>query len=156
MNVKVWRISHRDYSSSVFTGEGAKLFGGRFNSEGLPAIYTCENLSLSLLEILVQVNDRRYFDSCLQYFIEIPEQLIFKPDQNSLPEGWDSIPYGSKSQKFGDEWLNRMDYVALKIPSVVVPMEFNYVINPAHHKFPDIKLSDGEKVRFDPRFLTIS
>lgn len=148
---RVWRISHTDYSETAFSGEGAKLFGGRFNSPGVPAIYTSGALSLSLLELLVQVEDREYLNDCIQFYADVPNDLIYKPKTEELPDDWNKIPYGKSSQKFGDEWIHESQYAVLKIPSVVVPVENNYVINPNHTAFDKIELSGGSNVLFDPR-----
>ena len=149
--VRVWRVTHRQYLESAFSGEGARLFGGRFNSEGLRAVYTSGSLSLSLLELLVQIEDREYLDNCIQFYADIPSEFIFKPTINELPAGWDAIPYGKSAQKFGDQWINDRQYAVMRIPSVVVPIEFNYAINPNHVDFERIEISNGEKVMLDPR-----
>ncbi len=151
MMTRVWRISHRDYGKTAFTGKGAKLFGGRFNSPELAAIYTSGALSLSLLELLVQIEDREYLNNCVQFHAEIPDQFIYKPLAEELPDGWNKIPYGRSSQKFGDEWIHESSYAVLRIPSVVVPVEYNYIINPNHPDFTKIELSDGSNVSLDPR-----
>ena len=149
--VRVWRITHRQYAESAFSGEGARFYGGRFNSEGVRAAYTSGSLSLSLLELLVQIDDRDYLENCVQFFADIPGDLIYKPTVNELPAGWDNIPYGQSAQKFGDRWLKDEHYAVLRIPSVVVPVEFNYVLNPAHRNFDKIEISRSKKVIFDPR-----
>lgn len=151
MTTRVWRISHRDYSESAFSGEGAKLFGGRFNSPGIAAVYTSGALSLSMLELLLQIEDREYLNDCVQFYADIPDKLIYKPRAEDLPDGWSKIPYGKSSQKFGDDWINDSTYAVLRIPSVVVPVEYNYVINPIHPEFEKIELSGGSKVELDPR-----
>jgi RES domain-containing protein len=149
--VRVWRITHRQYAESAFSGEGARLYGGRFNSEGKRAVYTSGSLSLSLLELLVQINDRDYLEKCVQFYADIPGDLIYKPAVNELPAGWDDVPYGKSAQRFGDQWLKDDKHPVLRIPSVVVPVEFNYVINPAHRHFVKIEISPSKKVILDPR-----
>jgi hypothetical protein len=67
---------------------------------------------------------------------DIPDDLILEPPAGHLQAGWDAIPYKTASQHFGDEWLDGQASVVLKVPSVVVPVEFNYIINPLH---PDVK-----------------
>jgi len=149
--VRVWRITHRQYAESAFSGEGARLYGGRFNSEGIRAVYTSGSLSLSLLELLVQIDDRAYLENCVQFYADIPEGLIYKPAVKELPAGWDDVPYGKSAQKFGDQWIKDGKYAVLRIPSVVVPIEFNYALNPAHRNFDKIEISRSDKVILDPR-----
>lgn len=152
--IRVWRIYRWEYKESAFTGEGAKLFGGRFNSEGVAAVYTSGSLSLSLLEILVQSNDRSYLRHCVIFFVDIPTSLIDIPKQSDFPDEWDQIPYGHTSQHFGDKWFSANTNPVLRIPSVVVPIEFNYVLNPNHPDFEQILITESEEKEIDPRLFT--
>jgi RES domain-containing protein len=149
--VRVWRISHKQYADSAFTGEGARLYGGRFNSQGLPAVYTSGNLSLALLEMLVQSNDRHYFSFCVSVYADIPITTIKQMRPDILPEGWDAVPYNSTSQLFGDKWIEDGQSAVLKVPSVVVPVEWNYIINPVHPDFKKIEISELAELPFDER-----
>lgn len=151
MPVKVWRITHKDYKESAFTGEGAKLFGGRFNSEGIPLVYTSGSLSLAMLEIIVQSNGRDYFKQCAVFNAEIPENLIATPELKELPKEWNQIPYGKQPQQFGDEWIKSGNKPVMRVPSVVVPVEYNFLINPMHPEFSKIKFYETENISFDTR-----
>lgn len=153
--IRVWRICRREYKESAFTGEGAKHFGGRFNSEGVAAVYTSGSFSLSLLEILVQTNDRSYLRHCVIFSADIPASLIDIPNRTDFPDGWDQIPYGQVSQHFGDNWLTSNTNPVLRIPSVVVPIEFNYVLNPNHPDFERIHVSESGETEIDPRLFTL-
>lgn len=149
--VRVWRITHKQYADSAFTGEGARIYGGRFNSEGLPSIYTSGNLSLALLEMLVQSNDRNYFSSCVSIYADIPVTTIKQMTPELLPDAWDAVPYSTASQLFGDKWINDSESAVLKVPSVAVPVEWNYVINPLHPDFKKIEIFDSTVLPFDER-----
>lgn len=151
--VRVWRICHEDYIEEAFTGEGARIYGGRFNSEGHPVVYASGSLSLALLEILVQTNDRNYFSSCVQFYVDIPDHMITGLISGGLPAGWNSVPYGTISQDLGDDWLEGLTSVALKVPSVIVPAECNYLINPVHPDFGKIHCSEPAKPALDERLL---
>jgi len=151
MTTRVWRITHRNYRQNAFNGEGARLYGGRFNSEGLAAVYTSGSLSLSLLELLVQVDDQEFFKDCVQICADIPDRLIYKPESTDLPQSWSKIPYGKASQVFGDEWIKNSSFTVMRVPSVVVSVEFNYVINPNHQNIHQIDISKAEAIAFDPR-----
>lgn len=152
--IRIWRICRREYKETAFTGEGAKLFGGRFNSEGIATVYTSGSLSLSLLEMLVQSNDRSYLRRCEVFSVEIPKSLVDTPDETNLPDGWNRIPYGSASQHFGNKWLLSNKNLALRIPSVVVAIEFNYVLNPNHPDFNHIQITEREQEEIDKRLFT--
>jgi RES domain-containing protein len=151
--IRTWRICHRRYTDTAFSGEGARLFGGRFNSEGIPAVYTSGSLSLALLELLVQSNDRDYYSACLVFYADIPDVMIKHVKTAEMPNGWNRIPYTSASQKMGDQWLKSGGAVAFKIPSVVVPVEFNYLINPLHPEFKKIRISEPQELMVDGRLF---
>ncbi|MDR9365905.1 MAG: RES family NAD+ phosphorylase [Balneolaceae bacterium] len=152
--IRVWWICRREYKDSAFSGEGAKLYGGRFNSEGLAAVYTSGSLSLSLLEMLVQVNDRSYLRHCLVFQTDVPESLVDSSLMTDLPDRWNQIPYGHASQNFGDDWLSSSEGLALKIPSVVVPIEHNYVLNPNHPDFRNLQIEEMGQAGIDQRLFT--
>lgn len=151
--IEVWRITDKKYADSAFSGEGARLWGGRFNSPGTAAVYTSGSLSLALLEILVQTNDRSYLEKKIIFMAEIPERLIQKPSINKLPDQWNRIPVSKTSQLYGDEWISKKYFPVLRVPSVVVPQEFNYVINPLHDLFEQISISNSQSLPLDSRFF---
>lgn len=151
--IRVWRITHRKYADTAFSGEGARVLGGRFNSKGHPAVYTSGSLSLALLEILVQTNDRAFFNKTVLLHADIPADCIFSPSNNMLPDRWNEIPYTWHSQLFGDRWLTHQKFAVLKIPSVVVPQEYNFVINPLHQDFDKTEISTALPLPLDPRLF---
>ena len=129
------------------------MWGGRFNSPGTFAVYTYESLSLALLEIIVQTNDRTNLKKKVLLRANIPENVIDKPSINVLPGRWNQIPAAKESQSYGDEWLLQGKNPVLRIPSVVVPLEYNYLINPAHKLFSSIDILKAELLPVDPRFF---
>lgn len=151
--VRVWRITRKNYASDAFSGEGARLYGGRFNSAGYPAVYTFGSLSLALLESLVQTNNREFFSSCVYFYADIPESIIQEYKTEKLPDGWDAKPCEPVSQQFGDEWLSAGKYAVLKVPSAVLPVEWNYVLNPNHPDFSKVDISDENSSPFDDRLV---
>lgn len=155
MSVKVWRVTHTDYASDAFSGEGARLYGGRFNSEGRPAVYSSESLSLSLLEVLIQIEDRDYLQNLALFYADIPSRLIWQPAPETLPDRWNRVPYGRDSQQFGDRWIKEENRPVLRVPSVVVPVEYNYVLNPSHLDFEKIKVTRATGVQLDERLSMV-
>jgi len=153
ISIEVWRITDKKYSDTAFSGEGARLWGGRFNSPGTFAVYASGSLSLALLEIIVQTNDRSNLKKKVLLRANIPQNLIDEPSINMLPGGWNQIPAAKNSQAYGDEWLREGKNPVLKIPSVVVPLEYNYVINPAHKLFGTIDIVKAVPLPVDPRFF---
>ncbi len=153
-HVRVWRITQKKYASDAFSGEGARLYGGRFNSAGYPAVYTSGSLSLALLESLAQTNDREFFSSCVYVYADIPESIIQEYKTEMLPDGWDAIPCEPVSQQFGDEWLSAAKFAVLKVPSAVLSVEWNYVINPKHPDFSKISFAEEGELPLDERLMS--
>jgi RES domain-containing protein len=151
--VRVWRITHKRYAKDAFSGEGARIYGGRFNSAGFPAVYTSGSLSLALLESLVQTNDKTWFSSCVFFYADIPDSLIKEVSVSQLPDGWDVLPCEAVSQRFGDQWILDQESAVLKVPSVVLPVEWNYVLNPQHPDFSNIHFSAEDDLPVDERLM---
>lgn len=151
--IRVWRITGKKYADDAFSGEGARIWGGRFNSPGNPAVYTSGSLSLALLENLVQTNTRDYFKNLVYVYADIPANMISTPTMDDLPDGWSQIPHSESSQAFGDTWIKDGTFPVLRIPSVVVSQEFNYMINPKHREYAKIIISKAGPLSLDPRIF---
>jgi RES domain-containing protein len=149
--LEVWRITDKKFKNSAFSGEGARLWGGRFNSPGKKAVYTSGSLSLALLETLVQSNDRSNLEEKVLIRATITEEIIYMPPKSELPDKWAWTPVSKASQRYGDDWITKNKHAVLKVPSVVVPIEFNYVINPNHPHFNRITITNPELISIDPR-----
>lgn len=156
MNViEVWLITKKKYSTNAFSGEGAKIWGGRFNSPGVSAVYTSNSLSLAILESLVQSNDKSILRNMALVRASIPEELVEVSSLSKLPGGWNRIPLSKTSQRWGHEWLNNSIVPVIRVPSVVVPVEYNYMINPTHTLFSRITIHEAEPLPLDKRFLQL-
>lgn len=123
------------------SGEGAKLFGGRWNLPGIPAIYASSSLSACLLERLTVDPELLSSERLLRYSVmefELPDHLIFKPPHEELPMGWDHIPASKASIEYGSNLL-KSGVLGFMVPSVVDPSSINFVINPGSQEFHLIK-----------------
>jgi len=149
--IRVWRITHERYADSAFDGTGAETYGGRFNNVGTRIVYTAESLSLALLELLVRVNRRERLGSYVSIPAEIDERLVRTVRADELPAEWDAIPALPAIREVGDSWIRSADSLALRVPSVVVRHEWNYLINPAHGKFADVVIGDRVPIGIDRR-----
>lgn len=89
-HITVWRIMHEQYAADAFSGEGAKIYGGRFNSPGVPMVYTAGSLALATLELLVRLNRRRRLTPYVRIAASFPASLLAVADD--LPEEWDDRP----------------------------------------------------------------
>ena len=131
----------RQYAAEAFTGEGSARYGGRWNPKGLAVVYASASAALARLEVLVRVED---LDD-LALFVLIPAQV---PDggieilpQEALPRGWDAVPERPATQAIGKEWFESQRSLVLGVPSVIAPEELNYLINPKHPRFAEIKIA---------------
>ncbi len=148
---KVWRITDRKYERSAFTGEGARLFGGRWNSPGTAMIYTSESQSHAVLELLVHLDTPELLGDFVVFPIEVDESLITSLDHLTLPPNWNDDPVPASVQALGDVWAASRSSVGYLVPSVLVPSESNVLLNPNHPDFSTLKIGAPLTFQFDPR-----
>ena len=144
----VWRLARRTHAA--LDGEGARLAAGRWNSWGVPVVYTSEHLSLAVLETLVHVDADLLPHDLTAFQIEIPERLeMARLDAAQLPRGWRTRV--DRCRKVGDAWIAEAKSAVLAVPSAVVPRETNFLINPRHADSTEIQVLRAERFQFDPR-----
>jgi RES domain-containing protein len=146
-----WRIVLERFSSDAFTGEGARLFGGRWNSPGQAVVYTASSRSLAVLEMLVHLDGPQLLSSYLLYETAFPDSLVTELAAGELPSDWRDDPAPRSTQSMGDGWLRKAASAVLRVPSVLIPEESNYLLNPNHPDFNSIRISAPQKFAFDPR-----
>lgn len=147
----MWRLCSATYADTAYDGEGAKLYGGRWSPAGLPVAYTAESRALAIVEVLANVDDpERLLELCWVLVpAEIAATAIEKPAR--VPESWRQFPHSAETQEFGARWVREARSLALRVPSAVVPGEFNYLINAVHPDFENMKIGKPEPFSFDPR-----
>lgn len=127
--------------ASDLTGKGSEISGGRWNEKNLPALYLAENISLSIIETIVHCQKLSDLYNRMILYIEIPENSI---DNNfnklNLPKDWNSTPWNRFTINYGTQWLQNNQFLAIKLPSAIVPEESIYLINPKHDKHNEIKI----------------
>ena len=149
---EAWRIIKAKHAGTAFSGEGAALSGGRWNSKGVKVFYASATSSLAALENLVHINPPVLF-KYVSFRIELHDSLIEKIVHFTLPKDWDSHPPSPATQKIGDDWFHAGRSVVLAVPSVIIRNEQNFLFNPAHPDFKKIKIGKPEPFTFDPRLL---
>ncbi|MFD0892079.1 RES family NAD+ phosphorylase [Luteolibacter ambystomatis] len=152
MSVTAYRITKTKHLASAFDGEGARLYGGRWNSQGTRMVYAASSISLATLEILVHTDDVSMIMG--QYStipIGIPEALILRVLSKDLPAGWFSPEPPSATQIFGDEWIRSGRSAVMAVPSAVTNEESNYLLNPAHPDFAALSIGQAGLLRLDTR-----
>ncbi len=150
--IQAWRIVHEDYLATAFDGKGARIAGGRWNSEGVPVVCTAGSLSLALLEIIVHLEIKK----ALQHFKAIPVSLSEKQTEHvtvNLPTSWSALPPEFTTQVIGNLWVKRNALPVLSVPSAVVPNETNYLLNPQHSEFSSIAIGQPINLPVDPRMV---
>jgi len=146
--ITAWRITKNKYQDSAFTGEEAEIAGGRWNSQGTRIVYASSSVSLSILEILVHLESISVLSSYSVIPFHFDESLAAELKEGDLPRGWAAHPTPVSSQRVGDSWIHDQTSLLLKVPSAVVPLESNYLINPAHPGIDKIKI--GQPVQVNP------
>lgn len=149
---RAWRIVREDHRSAAFDGEGAWLFGGRWNSRGTRMVYTSATLSLAALETLVHLNPPVAF-KYVAIPIEFDEALVETVAAMDLPADWNEEPPPPSTAEIGDRWVRESRSAVLKLPSVIISAELNYLLNPAHSDFKSIRIGTPMPFSFDPRLI---
>ena len=136
----------------MFDGEGAFRFGGRWNSRGTRILYTAGSLSLAALEMLVHLNDEEILFAYSFAAARFDESLVLTFEEfRDLPKNWNASPPPQEIQRIGDDWTNSGASVVLRVPTSVLPVEYNYLINVRHPEFSQIKFGEPQTFTFDER-----
>lgn len=144
----VFRIASSKYPAN--DGKGASLYGGRWNRKGTAVIYTAESRALCALEIMA--NAEELGNDYVVIAIEIPEgTFIRKLSISELPAGWDIAEPIEATRSIGTRWAHELETAVLRVPSAVIPREFNYILNPLHPDFSTFRFSEPEPFYFDDR-----
>ena len=148
----IYRIAQKKYANDL-SGNGAWLYGGRWNSEGFYVVYAASSRSLALLEILAHTPPKMLREN--EYsLITLSIQLINSPlkiEHSQLQTGWDAPDIRLFTQKAGDKFLTDQHNLLLSVPSVIIPEENNFLINPNHIDMKRVKISHTRKISFDNR-----
>lgn len=148
--MKVFRLAKASYTTP--NGEGAKKFGGRWNPPGISVVYTSESTALAAFEALVHVDSDLLPDNLVILSAEIPDTFpipTISPKQ--LPKDWQSMPAPSTLQALGSDWIRSGQTIGLRVPSAVIPQEWNILLNPAHPDFQKIHWKNEGPFRWDSR-----
>lgn len=148
--MQVFHLGKSKFAGDL-TGRGAELFAGRWNRKGIPCIYTASTLSLSVLEYAVN-NSLDNIPRALSYTIyEVPDKEVKKFSIASLPGDWADRPVPISTMDFGTRLLREGVHLIIAVPSVIVPEEYNFLINPLHKDFKKIKVAKMKDFVFDVR-----
>jgi RES domain-containing protein len=148
----VWRLVTARFAASAFSGDGARLYGGRWNRKGVPLVYTSGTQSLAMLEMLAQDDPLR-----ARYVVipaDIPDDVaVERVLVEDLPADWRSTAAREHLQDLGSAWARGLSSAVLAVPSAVIPAERNYLLNPLHPAFADIEIGAQEAFVTDARLF---
>ncbi|NQV02891.1 MAG: RES family NAD+ phosphorylase [Bacteroidia bacterium] len=149
--MNVFRLCKSVYSNDL-SGKGAALFGGRWNSKGVPVIYTSESRSLCFLEAAVHFPLGNSPVDFTLVTISVPDAVsILVVEKTYLQEGWNAAPFHLATREIGDNLLKEMEYPVIKVPSALVPGDYNFLINPLHPEANKITIHSTEPFPIDQR-----
>ncbi|PWB61773.1 MAG: hypothetical protein C3F14_11185 [Deltaproteobacteria bacterium] len=150
--IVAWRICKARHADTAFDGEGARREGGRWNPRGVPVVYSAASLALAALEQFVHISKAAAGISFLSFKVEIPAEVnVSELDIGALPPNWRAEPVPDETMAVGDAWIKARTSSVLRVPSVVIPEEFDYVLNPLHPEFRKIRIQSPKSFSFDPR-----
>ena len=151
--MKFWRICRRRYAAEAASGEGARLYGGRWNSRGGRVVYASTSLALAAVETFVNLEPNLQPKDLVSIEGGIPEEIeVEKVDLKALAARW----YETRDEslrRIGDEWIEAGRTVALLVPSAAIRGEWNVLLNPAHAEFSKVQFHKPEPFKFDARMF---
>jgi RES domain-containing protein len=151
--IRAWRLIKARLANHAFTGEGARLYGGRWNSPGIPMIYTSATASLAVLEIFANVQRSELIGAYMLLSCDFDESLVTRILPGELPTNWRRSPSPQELRAIGDGWALAQKSAVLEVPSAIIEREGNYLLNPRHADFQQVTTSRPEPFRFNLRLL---
>lgn len=151
--MRIFRLIRKKYGIQL-SGKGAALSGNRWNSKGTELIYYADSRALAMAEVAVHLSLSILPKDYVMVEIEIPTSVsIVSLTTDELPPSWNSFPHLLDTQKIGDDFVAERKSCVLKLPSAVVPGDFNFLINPHHADFASISIKGQEDFPFDSRLF---
>ncbi len=148
-----WRITTTSDPERAFSGDGARLRGGRWNSKGTRLVYAADCPAAVILEQLVQTSSVASLPIYNLFRVTLPETMVSAVDPHTLPGRWRDPEREPAVQAIGDTWIVKRSSLALQVPSAVAPHHVNYLLNPEHPDFASLSIAVPERFALDPRLL---
>jgi RES domain-containing protein len=147
----LYRLVRSVYADDL-SGSGARLYGGRWNSEGKPVVYLASSRSLAVLESLAHLNPTNMPDDFCMVSLDAPNSVT-ELDVKILPKNWNEYPEQNILKQIGNRFLQQNNQLFLKVPSALVNEEFNYLMNPLHKLASSVKIITKKPFSFDERLI---
>lgn len=150
--ITAFRLVKKRHAPDAFTGEGSRRFGGRWNHKGTAVVYLSDTLALAALEQFIHLGREGLHISFVYFKVEIPERIsVTSIEPGDLPEDWRREPPPKSTKDLGTGWAESGSSALLRVPAVVVPTGFNYLLNINHPEVSLLKIGDPAQFTFDPR-----
>src|SRR4051812_12907182 len=151
--MKLWRICRRRYATEAASGEGARLYGGRWNSRGVRIVYSSTSLALAAVETFINLEPNLVPNDLVSIAGDIPEGIeLLRVTIENLPANWNRSREEAL-RKVGDAWVREGLTAALLVPSAAIKGEWNLLLNPAHADFARVTFEKPEPFEFDVRMF---
>ncbi len=144
----VYRMVRQKYANDL-SGTGSALYGGRWNPKGTYVLYVSVTASLAMLEWLVNATEADSEELFCIIKLELPDAPVIKYDVEALPKNWRDYPPPSYLQSLGLKFVTDNAYFAMEVPSVILPMENNIILNTRHPAFSNVKIISQELLQLD-------
>lgn len=152
--MKIWRLCRAPYAAEAFNGEGARRFGGRWNSRGVPMVYASTSLALAALELFVHLEPGQAPDDLVCISALLPEKEPARTlNPADLPSAWWTGSAAAAIRELGDAWIAGRSSLALLVPSVPIRAEWNVLVNPLHPRIAELKIEPPQPFVFDVRMF---
>jgi len=151
--MRIWRITKARYAADAFSGVGARRYGGRWNTPGVPMVYASSSLALAAIELFVHLEPNLQPDDLVAIAATLPGgEPARRISQDELPLNWWNRDFASL-RAIGDAWIREKPSLAIEVPSAALREEWNVLVNPAHPRAADIQIKEPEPFHFDARMF---
>jgi RES domain-containing protein len=152
--MRIWRLCRAPYAAEAFTGEGARRFGGRWNSRGVQMVYASTSLALAAIELFVHLEPGQAPDDLVYLSALLPEGEPARTLQPAeLPPAWWADGVAAANRGLGDAWITARASLALQVPSVPIRAEWNVLLNPLHPRMSELQIEQPQAFVFDARMF---
>ncbi len=153
--IACYRLIIKDYAAFALTGNSAAEHPGRWNHRGYRAVYAAESRALASLELYVNLGEEDVINlEFLLLALHIPREVrIMDLKPKDLPKDWRSLPPSDSTRDIGAKWLAKEETAVLTVPSIIIPEEKNFLLNPNHPDFQKIRKSGPVAFSYDPRII---
>jgi RES domain-containing protein len=152
VTLTVFRLGKYSYREQLFSGQGGLYASGRWTPRGRLVVYTSASISLAVLEYTANYRRRGWVPATVLGRAAIPSSVnVEAVSMDKLPPNWFAAAAPQELQTLGREWLERGETAVLKVPSAIVPEEWNYLLNPGHPEFRKLRMSPPKPFAFDQR-----